>query len=74
MKTYEINILQQAEGLIEGSTHFVSTDADKMTFQKALDFVALGGDRTIEKVLVAVRVLGFKAREVKVQAEEVFDL
>lgn len=75
MKTYEIHINNELPtGERETYTHYVSTDADKLAFQKALDFVALGGEKTVEKVLVAVRVLGFKAREVKVQAEEVFDL
>jgi hypothetical protein len=74
MKTYEINISQLDGENMSHITHFVSTDADKLSFQKALDFVALGGERNIDKVLVAVRVLGFKAREVKVQAEESFDL
>jgi sporulation-control protein spo0M len=73
MKTYEINITNPLD-IGDITAHYVSTDADKMTFQKALDFVALGGDKTIDKVLVAVRVLGFKARELKVTAEEVFDL
>lgn len=77
MKTYQIditNLRDEETGLYSNSTHFVTTDADKLAFQKALDFVALGGEKSIDKVLVAVRVLGFKAREVKVTAEEVFDL
>ena len=71
MKTYEVNINQDAATFV---THYISTDADKLTFQKALDFVALGGEKTAEKILVAVRVLGYKAREVKVNAEETFDI
>ena len=67
MKTFEINHGE--------NSHFITTDAGKMDVQSAIDFMKRGGAETsIDKLLQALRILGFKAREVKVQAEEVFDL
>lgn len=73
--TFQIDILfpEHEDGEIN-TTHFIKTDADKMSVQTALDFVKRANKKEIEAVLVAIRVLGFTAREVKVEAEEVFEL
>jgi hypothetical protein len=70
MKTYQINIVNGEQATI----HYVKTDASKLDTQKAIDFVSLSGEKSIDKLLVALRVLGFTAREVKVEAEEAFDM
>lgn len=74
MKTFQVDINILDGDHINTTTHFVSTDADKLSFQKAIDFVGQSPVKDIQGVLTAVRLFGFKAREVKVQAEEVFDL
>jgi hypothetical protein len=67
VKTYQINN--------EGQDKYVKTDAGKLDVQRAIDFLANApGEKTIESLLIALRVLGFKATQVKVEAEEVFDL
>lgn len=66
MKTYEILIGQESK--------YILTDAGKMDVQKAIDFVSTSQDKDVAKLLVAVRMLGFKAREVKIEPEEVFEL
>lgn len=70
MKTYEINIIDGEHT----KTHYIKTDAGKMDVQQAIDFVKNGMEKSVEKLLVALRVLGFTAREQKVEAEESFDM
>lgn len=72
MKTYEINVLVEEEEAVK--SHFITTDASKLEVQGAINFVRQGTEHNIEKLLIALRVLGFKARELKVTAEESFDL
>jgi hypothetical protein len=73
VKTYEINIINPNE-TTDVHTHYVRTDAEKMDVQNAINFVKMGGERSVDKLLVALRVLGFTAREQKVEAEESFDM
>lgn len=70
MITYQINILTENGEIQE---KFVKTDANKMDVQKAIDFVS-HGEKNVSNLLTALRMLGFTAREVKVEAEEVFDM
>lgn len=68
MKTYEIKFTQS------GNTHFVKTEATSDQVQEAIDFVKRGAEQNIEKLLQALRILGFKATEVKVEAIDVFEV
>ena len=65
MKTYEIQI--------EGKTHYFKTDADLDTIENAITFVKQG-EVSLDKVLIAIRMLGHKATPVTVNPEFVFEV
>jgi len=65
MKTYQFNI--------EGSKHFVKTDAQTEAIAEAIEFVQKG-EVNIDKLLQALRILGFKATELKIEPVEVFEV
>jgi len=65
MKTYQFNI--------EGSTFFVKTDAPVSEIKQAIEFVKKA-ETNIEKTLQAIRILGYKATELKIEPVEIFEV
>lgn len=63
MKTYEINV--------ENTSSFIKTDAPKEDIQQAITFVKKG-DKYIDRLLQALRILGHKATEVKIEPVDIF--
>lgn len=71
MKTYELVIETHIEGVRESETHFFKTDASEEDIKTTVEFVGKG-KRNIEGVLQGLRILGYKAQEVKVNPVDVF--
>jgi len=65
MKTYQFNI--------EGDTFFVKTDAPVSEIEQAVEFVKKA-EINIEKILQAIRILGYKATELKIEPVEIFEV
>jgi len=65
MKTYQFNI--------EGSTFFVKTDAPVSEIKQAIEFVNKG-EVNVDKLLQALRILGYKATELKIEPVEIFEV
>ncbi len=65
MKLYEI--------LIEGQTKFFKSDATSTEIEASIDFIKVG-EVSIEKLLQALRTLGHKATEVKLEPVDVFEI
>ena len=74
MKNYQINVLVETHDEVTIEERYIKTDAEKLDVQKAIDFVKLGGDKNVQSLLIALRVLGFTAREVKIDVDESFDM
>lgn len=66
MKNYEI--------LHENTSNYIKTDAESTQIATAIQFVQAGVEPSIEKLLVALRTLGFKATQIKVDPVDVFEL
>lgn len=65
MKTYEI--------LIEGKSYYFKTNAEEVQIQQAIDFVKTT-EPTLDKVLIAIRMLGAKATPVTINPENIFEI
>ena len=65
MKTHQFNI--------EGSKYFVKTDAETASILEAIEFINKG-EVNIDKLLQAIRILGFKATELKIEPVETFEV
>jgi hypothetical protein len=63
MKTYLIEI--------EGTEHYFKSDASSEEIQQAIEFVK-NGEVQLEKVLVAIRMLGRKATPIKLDPVDMF--
>lgn len=72
MKTYEIQIKGEEVGE-PTVTHFIKTDASTEEIQQTVQFVARG-KRSIDGLLQGLRILGYKASEVKVEPVDVFEM
>jgi hypothetical protein len=71
MKTFEIIMYNEGAS----SSHFIKTDASKESISDAIVFLRKApGEKSIESLLIALRVLGFKATQIKLEAEDVFEL
>lgn len=72
MKTYQIDIKTQGELTLETETVFIKSDAESFDVQQAIDFVKKG-EKYVDRLLQALRVLGFKAQEVKINPVDIFE-
>jgi hypothetical protein len=65
MKTYQL--------VIEGQDKYFKTDAESEQIQGAIDFVK-NGEVTLDKILVAIRMLGFKATPITIEPVDIFEV
>jgi hypothetical protein len=65
MKTYEI--------IIEGNSKYFKSEAESHDIQTAIDFIK-NGEVQLDKLLQALRMLGFKATQVKIDPVDIFEV
>lgn len=73
MKTYEIVLVTNTEDTQTKQSVYIKSDAESRDIQHAINFVKLG-ERYIERLLQALRVLGHKAQEVKINPIDIFEV
>jgi len=73
MKTYQFNINGQYEDAVNQDKYFVKTDAEVTVIEEAIEFIQKG-EVSVDKLLQAIRILGYKATEVKIEPVETFEL
>lgn len=64
MKTYQINI--------EGQEKFFKSEAESAQIQEAIEFVKRG-EVSLEKLLQALRLLGFKSTPITIDPIDIFE-
>lgn len=65
MKLYEINI--------EGEIKYIKSDATSAQVEEAIEFIKRS-EVSIDKLLQALRILGSKATELKIEPVDVFEV
>lgn len=74
MKTFKIVTLQEVDGELVEVEAYIKTEANSDKVQQAIQFVKMGQDPTIDKLLQALRTLGSKATQIKLESEATFEL
>lgn len=70
MQLFQITIIKEGQ---PNETRFIKTEASPEQFQKTIDFVKQTPEYHADMVLPALRALGFKSTEVKLEPTEKFE-
>lgn len=65
MKTYEI--------IIEGNSKYFKSEAESQDIQTAIDFIK-NGEVQLDKLLQALRMLGFKSTPLTIDPVDIFEV
>lgn len=74
MKTFKINLIVDIDGEAHEDTRYIRTDASEDKVNQAIQFVKMGEDPEIDKLLQAIRTLGSKATEIKLEPIATFSM